>query len=94
MFTHVLDKKGKTVFEQDLPADPDVFLDALKPFRKNLVVGAARKSETPLPRTIPTLREDRHADSDEVDGRAHTMVDPSDQPSRTESAFLFKSEVA
>ena len=39
MFTHVLDKKGKTVFEQDLPADPDVFLDALKPYRKNLVVG-------------------------------------------------------
>ena len=55
------------VFEQDLPADPDVFLDALKPFRKNLVVGAARKSETPLPRTIPTLREDRQALLDEVE---------------------------
>ena len=25
MFTHVLDHKGKTVFEQDLPADPTAF---------------------------------------------------------------------
>ena len=39
MFTHVLDHKGKTVFEQDLAADPDEFLHALKPFRKNIVVG-------------------------------------------------------
>ena len=31
MFTHVLDHKGKTVFEEDLPADPDTFLDAIKP---------------------------------------------------------------
>ncbi len=36
MFTHVLDHKGKTVFEKDLPADPDEFLYAIKPFRKNL----------------------------------------------------------
>jgi transposase len=39
MFTHVLDHKGKTVFERDLPTDPDEFLHAIKPFRKNLVVG-------------------------------------------------------
>jgi transposase len=39
MFTHVLDAKGKTVFEEDLPAEPDEFLHAVKPFRKNLVVG-------------------------------------------------------
>ena len=39
MFVHVLSAKGKTVFERDLPAEPDVFLDAIKPFRKNLVVG-------------------------------------------------------
>lgn len=39
MFTHVLDAKGKTVFEQDLPADPAAFLKALKPFRKDVVVG-------------------------------------------------------
>jgi len=39
MFTHVLDHKGKTVFEKDLPADPDEFLYAIKPYRKNLVVG-------------------------------------------------------
>jgi transposase len=39
MFAHVLDHKGKTVFEQDLPAGPDEFLHAIKPFRKNIVVG-------------------------------------------------------
>jgi transposase len=39
MYTHVLDAAGKTVFEQDLPTDPDVFLDALAPFRDGLVVG-------------------------------------------------------
>jgi transposase len=40
MYTHVLDAGGKTVFERDLPADPDAFLDALAPFRPDLVVGA------------------------------------------------------
>jgi transposase len=40
MYTHVLDDKGKTVFEHDLPTDPDVFLEALAPFRDGLVVGA------------------------------------------------------
>ena len=39
MFVIVLDSKGKTRFEQDLPAGPDEFLHAIKPFRKNLVVG-------------------------------------------------------
>ena len=39
MYTHVLDAAGKTVFEQDLATDPDVFLDALAPFRDGLVVG-------------------------------------------------------
>jgi transposase len=39
MFTHVLDDRGKTVFERDLPADPGTFLDAVKPFRDGLVVG-------------------------------------------------------
>ena len=39
MFVHVLSAKGKTVFDRDLPAEPDAFLDAVKPFRKNLVVG-------------------------------------------------------
>jgi len=39
MFTHVLDHKGKTVFEEDLPADPDEFLHAIKPYRKNIIVG-------------------------------------------------------
>lgn len=39
MFIHILDHKGKTVFEKDLPADPDEFLYAIKPFRKDIVVG-------------------------------------------------------
>src|SRR6478752_7476386 len=39
MFTHVLDQCGRTVFERDLPASPDAFLDAVKPFRQGLVVG-------------------------------------------------------
>jgi len=40
MFTHILDQKGQTVFEKDLPAEPEFFLDAVKPFRDGLVVGA------------------------------------------------------
>src|SRR4249920_2486250 len=40
MFTHVLDHRGKTAFEKDLPADPDEFVHAIKPFRKTFVVGA------------------------------------------------------
>jgi transposase len=39
LFLHVLNARGKTVFEQDLPAQPDAFLDAVEPYRKNLVVG-------------------------------------------------------
>jgi transposase len=40
MYTHVLDQAGKTAFAKDLPADPEVFLDAVAPFRPDLVVGA------------------------------------------------------
>ncbi|HJZ90442.1 MAG TPA: transposase [Gemmataceae bacterium] len=39
MYIHVLDHTGKTVFEKNLPAQPEVFLDAVKPFRPDLVVG-------------------------------------------------------
>src|SRR5438132_13451101 len=39
MYTHVLDDRGKTVFERDLPAAPDVFLDAIAPYRDGVVVG-------------------------------------------------------
>ena len=28
MFTHVLDHQGRTVFEKDLPAGPEFFLEA------------------------------------------------------------------
>jgi hypothetical protein len=34
LFPHVLDAMGRTVFERDLPACPDAFLDAVKPFHK------------------------------------------------------------
>jgi len=39
MYVHIVDHKGKSVFDRDLTADPDEFLDAIKPFRKNIVVG-------------------------------------------------------
>jgi transposase len=39
MFLHVLDHKGKTVFQGELPASPVEFLRAIKPYRKDLVVG-------------------------------------------------------
>jgi transposase len=39
LFTHVLGARGQTVFEQDLPTDPPVFLDAMQPFRPDRVVG-------------------------------------------------------
>ena len=39
MFVHLLDAAGATVFEEDLPAGPEAFLEAVKPFRDGLVVG-------------------------------------------------------
>jgi transposase len=39
MYVHLLDADGKTVFEQDLPADPAAFLDAIAPYRPDVVVG-------------------------------------------------------
>lgn len=39
MYLHVLDDRGRTAFDKNLPARPDAFLDAVKPFRDNLVVG-------------------------------------------------------
>jgi hypothetical protein len=39
MFIQILDANGKTVFEQDLPAEPEAFLKAIKPYRKGPVVG-------------------------------------------------------
>ncbi len=40
MYIHILNDQGKTVFDQDLPASPTAFLEAVKPFRDGLVVGA------------------------------------------------------
>jgi transposase len=39
MYTHVLDERGKTVLERNLPAGPDAFLEAVRPYRDGLVVG-------------------------------------------------------
>ena len=39
LFVHVLDHTGCTRLEQDIPASPQVFLDAVKPYRDGLVVG-------------------------------------------------------
>ncbi len=39
LYAHILDDKGKTVFERNLPASPETFLDAVQPFRKGIVVG-------------------------------------------------------
>ena len=40
LYAHVLDAKGKTVLDRDLPASPTAFLDAVQPLRDGLVVGA------------------------------------------------------
>ena len=40
LYAHVLDAKGQTVLDRDLPACGAAFLDAIKPFRDGLVVGA------------------------------------------------------
>jgi hypothetical protein len=39
MFTHILDHDGNTVFEADLPANPDAFRNAIAPYRAGLVSG-------------------------------------------------------
>jgi transposase len=39
MFIHILNQQGETVFAKDLPATPEMFRDAIRPFREGLVVG-------------------------------------------------------
>ena len=39
MCTHILDHAGNTVFEADLPANPEAFRNAIAPYRAGLVVG-------------------------------------------------------
>lgn len=39
LYLHILDDKGVTRFEKNLPANPQAFLDAVQPFRDGLVVG-------------------------------------------------------
>ena len=40
LYVHVCDPAGTPQFEKELPAAPAAFLDAIKPFRPGLVVGA------------------------------------------------------
>jgi transposase len=39
LYLHVLDDKGRTRLEQDIPASPTAVLNALQPYRDGLVVG-------------------------------------------------------
>ena len=39
MYLHVLDDRGRTRLDKNLPARPDAFLDAIAPFKDGLVVG-------------------------------------------------------
>jgi len=39
LFVHILDDKGTTRLERDIPASPPAFLDAIQPYREGLVVG-------------------------------------------------------
>src|SRR6516162_7812845 len=39
MYLHILDDRGRTRLDQNLPARPDAFLAAVAPFRGGLVVG-------------------------------------------------------
>jgi transposase len=39
MYVHILDADSHTVFEKDLPACPQAFLEAVRPYREGLVVG-------------------------------------------------------
>jgi hypothetical protein len=38
MFVHIVNARGMSVDERDLPAGSDDFLDAIEPYRKILVV--------------------------------------------------------
>jgi hypothetical protein len=40
MYLHILDADKRTLLDEDLPADPAAFLDAVAPYRQGLVVGA------------------------------------------------------
>ena len=40
LYTCVLDPEGKVLLHRNLPADPDVFLKAIAPYRNNLAVAA------------------------------------------------------
>ena len=39
LYLHILDDQGQTRFDQNLPANPEAFLQAVAPFRDGLVVG-------------------------------------------------------
>ena len=40
MYLHILDADKRTLLDEDLPAEPGAFLEAIAPYRQGLVVGA------------------------------------------------------
>ncbi len=40
IYLYILDADKRTLLDEDLPADPGAFLDAVAPYREGLVVGA------------------------------------------------------
>ena len=39
MYVCILDQNGKTVVHQNIPTDPDAFLQLISPYREAIVVG-------------------------------------------------------
>jgi len=62
MFTHILDQKGKTVFEKDLPAEPSCglrqpTLEPCRRFRGRVQAVDVRPAQAvPAPISLPTRR--------------------------------------
>src|SRR5207237_1153968 len=61
LYAHVLDERGRTVLDRDLPASPDAFLAASNPARDALAapavcMSACRSSSVNDPSSSPTSR--------------------------------------
>jgi hypothetical protein len=44
MYVHIVDAQGKVRFDQDLDAGPSEFLEAIKPYRKSIVIGCLTRA--------------------------------------------------
>jgi hypothetical protein len=49
MYMHILDADKRTVLDEDLPAEPGAFLEAVAPYRQGLVIGAPETSPCRTP---------------------------------------------